>query len=189
MKLLFDFFPIILFFATFKFYDDHKEGILAATAVIIVATIVQVGISWWRSRKVEKLHLVTLVLVVIFGGATLWLEDELFIKWKPSVVNWLFAAAFLGSQFIGQKNLLERMMGSSIELPKAIWFRLNMAWVSFFTFLGLVNVWVVYSFDTETWVNFKLFGLLGLTVLFVIGQGLYLVRHIPDEDQSSSEQS
>lgn len=189
MKLLFDFFPIVLFFITFKQYEDQKEGILAATVVIIVATIVQVSISWWRSRKIEKLHVITLVLIIVFGGATLLLEDELFIKWKPTVVNWLFAAAFLGSQFIGRKNLVQRMMEGSLELPAEVWTRLNVSWALFFVLMGVLNVYVVYNFDTETWVNFKLFGLLGLTVLFVIGQGVYLMRHMPKDDEDEEEGS
>ena len=187
MKLLFDFFPIILFFVTFKMYDDAKEGILAATAVIIVATLVQVGISWWKTRRIEPLHLITLALVVLFGGATLVLEDEMFIKWKPSVVNWLFAAGFLGSHFIGRKNLVQRMMDKSIDLPAVIWQRLNFGWVGFFIFLGALNVYVVYNFDTQTWVNFKLFGLLGLTLVFVLLQGIYLMRHMPSEDEAKQD--
>ena len=115
MKLLFDFFPIILFFITFKFYDDPKEGLLAATAVIIVATIVQVGVSWIRNRKVERLHLITLALIVTFGGATLILEDEMFIKWKPSVVNWLFGVVFLGSQVHRQEEHYPADDGSDAE--------------------------------------------------------------------------
>ena len=110
MKLLFDFFPIILFFITFKLYDDTREGVLAATAVVIVATIIQVAITWLWKRKVEKMHLVTLVLIVVLGGATLLLKDEIFIKWKPTVVNWLFALVFLGSQFIGHSNIYKRLM-------------------------------------------------------------------------------
>ena len=188
MKLLFDFFPVVLFFITFKLYDDPKQGILAATAVIIVATIVQVGISWLRNRRVEKLHLITLVLIVVFGGITLALENEIFIKWKPTVVNWLFAVVFLGSQYLGKKNLIRRLMDANIDLPDPIWSRLNLGWVVFFALMGVLNLYVVYNFDTATWVDFKLFGLLGLTLLFVIGQGFYLVRHIkPDEDDAEGQ--
>ncbi len=182
MKLLFDFFPIVLFFVTFKLFDDQQQGILAATAVVIAATCVQVGITWLRQRKVENLHLVTLVLVVVLGGVTLLLEDEIFIKWKPTVVNWLFAAAFLASQFLGRQPLVQRMLGSSVSLPGAIWFRLNMSWVVFFTAVGFINLYVVYNFDTDTWVNFKLFGLMGLTLAFVVAQAFYMMRHTPDED-------
>lgn len=182
MKLLFDFFPILLFFITFKLYDDHREGVLAATAVVIVATIIQVGITWLVKRRVEKMHLITLALIVVLGGATLMLENEIFIKWKPTVVNWLFAAVFLGSQFIGKRSIVQRMMEHSVRLPAPVWTRLNASWVAFFTLLGVANLYVVYNFDTETWVNFKLFGLMGLTLAFVIAQGFYMVRHIlPDE--------
>ncbi len=182
MKILFDFFPVLLFFLTFKAYEDQQQGILAATAVIIAATAVQVGVSWWRRRKIETIHLVTLALVVVFGGATLVLQDEMFIKWKPTVVNWLFAAAFLGSEVIGERNVVERLMGESLELARPIWRRLNLAWVAFFFAMGLLNLYVVYNFDTETWVNFKLFGLMGLMLVFVLAQGLYMARHMPADD-------
>lgn len=182
MKFLFDFFPVLLFFITFKLHEDPQQGILVATAVIIAATIVQVGITWARNRQVERMHVITLVLVVIFGGATLLLEDEIFIKWKPTVVNWLFAIAFLASEYIGGKNIVRRMMEESVQLPDPVWRRLNFSWVGFFCVMGVINLYVVYNFDTDTWVNFKLFGLLGLTVLFVIAQGFYLARHMHDEN-------
>ncbi|HEX9583195.1 MAG TPA: septation protein A [Gammaproteobacteria bacterium] len=187
MKLLFDFFPVVLFFIAFKLHDDPQQGILVATGVIIAATIVQVAITWARTRRVEKLHLVTLALVVIFGGATLLLEDEIFIKWKPTVVNWLFAAAFLISEFIGKKNLVQRMMGESVQLPDFAWRRLNLSWILFFLTMGLLNLFVVYNFDTDTWVNFKLFGLLGLTLAFVVAQGFYLVRHMHDDEDAGEK--
>lgn len=187
MKLLYDFFPVLLFFVTYKLYDDPTEGILAATAVIIVATCVQVTITWVRERRVQRMHLVTLVLVVILGGITLALEDEIYVKWKPTAVNWLFAAVFLASQFVGRKNLVRRIMESKVALPDLVWTRLNLGWVSFFFFLGAVNLYVVYNFDTDTWVNFKLFGLMGLTVVFVFAQALYLMRHVSDEDAGEHE--
>jgi len=182
MKLLFDFFPVVLFFITFKMHDDTNQGILMATAVIIVATIVQVAISWMMSRKVESMHVITLVLVVTFGGITLLLEDEIFIKWKPTVVNWLFALAFLGSEYIGKKSFIRRLMEGNINLPDPVWKRLNLAWVGFFLVAGALNLYVVYNFDTDTWVNFKLFGLLALTVVFMVLQGLYLMRHVQHEE-------
>lgn len=182
MKLLFDFFPVALFFIAFKMHDDPQRGILVATGVIIVATVVQVAITWASKRRVEKMHLVTLTLVVVFGGATLLLKDEIFIKWKPTVVNWLFAAAFLLSEFVGKKNLVQRMMDESVQLPDYAWRRLNLSWVVFFVTMGLLNLYVVYNFDTDTWVNFKLFGLLGLTLVFVVAQGFYLVRHMQDDN-------
>lgn len=185
MKLLFDFFPIILFFITFKSFDDQQQGILYATAVVIVATIVQVAVTWFAKRKIEKMHLVTLVLVVILGGVTLALKDEIFIKWKPTVVNWLFGLAFLATQLVGKKTLVERVMGANVTLPSAVWRRLSMSWVCFFLVAGALNLYVVYNFDTGTWVNFKLFGLLGLTLVFVLGQAVYMMRHVPEETETA----
>jgi len=181
MKLLFDFFPIILFFAAYKL-----QGIYVATLVAIVATFVQVGWLWLRHRRVETMHLVTLGLIVVFGGATLYLHDEQFIKWKPTVINWLFGLAFLASQFVGNKPFIQRMMGGNIELPPSVWARLNLSWALFFLFLGAANLFVVYAFDTDTWVNFKLFGMLGLTLAFVIVQAFFLSRYLP-EPQSDKE--
>jgi intracellular septation protein len=173
MKLLFDFFPILLFFLTFKFFD-----IYVATAVAIGSSFLQVSVSWFISRKFEPMHLVTLAIVTIFGGLTLYLQDEMFIKWKPTVINWLFGLAFLGSQWIGDKPLIERMLSANISLPDRIWRRLNTGWTGFFFLLGGINLLVVYNFDTATWVNFKLFGMMGLTVVFVVIQSLYLSRHM-----------
>ena len=176
MKFLYDFFPIVLFFIAYKLY-----GMYVATAVIIVSSLLQVGYSWFRHRKVEKMHLITLVIVLVFGGLTLILQDPVFIKWKPTVVNWLFATAFLGSQFIGAKTLVERMMSTQIDLPSPVWRRLNLTWVAFFVVSGAVNIYVAYNFSEDTWVNFKLFGVLGLTIAFIIIQAFYISRHLPDE--------
>lgn len=173
MKFLVDFFPILLFFVAYKVYD-----IYVATAVAIAAAFIQVGIHWFKHKKFEKSHLITLAILVVFGGATILLQDEMFIKWKPSVVNWIFAVAFLGSQFIGNKTIVERMMSKSVTLPAAIWLKLNMSWVIFFIALGIINLFVVYNFDTDTWVNFKLFGMMGLTIMFVIAQAIYMSRHM-----------
>lgn len=178
MKLLFDFFPIVLFFVTYKLY-----GIYAATVVAMVASGCQVSYSWFKHRKVETMHLITFVLILVMGGATLYLQDELFIKWKPTLINWLFGAAFLGSHFFGEKTFIERMMQNNLTLPRPIWRRLNLGWAFFFGFLGSANVYVVYSFDTDTWVNFKLFGMLGLTLVFVVLQTAYLYRHIPQTEE------
>jgi intracellular septation protein len=178
MKILADFFPILLFFITFKLYD-----IYAATIVAIVATAVQVAYVWFRTRRVEPTHIITLVLIIVFGGATLYFKDEMFIKWKPTVVNWLFGLAFLLSQLFGSRTLIERMLGGKISLPPPVWRRLNLMWVLFFIVLGGVNVFVLYTVDTATWVNFKLFGLLGLTFLFVLLQSIYLARYAPEQDK------
>jgi len=183
MKLLFDFFPVVLFFLTFKWYDDPQQGILAATAVIIVATGVQVAVNWIRLRRVEKVHLITLALLVTMGGVTLLLQDEIYIKWKSTVFFWVLAVAFLGSQFIGGKTLVQRFFDSKFEPPGSVWTVLNLAWAVFFLCLGGLNLYVVYNFSTDAWVNFKLFGLTGMMFVFIFAQMLYLFRYmIPDED-------
>jgi intracellular septation protein len=173
MKFLFDLFPILLFFLAYKLYD-----IYVATAVAIGAAFVQTGAYWLKHRKFEKMHLVTLGILVLFGGLTLALHDPMFIKWKPTVVNWLFGIAFLGSQVIGKKTLIERMMGHAISAPSAVWGRLNWAWTLFFVFMGLLNLYVAFNFSEDTWVNFKLFGMMGLTLVFVFAQAFYLSRYM-----------
>lgn len=189
MKLLFDFFPILLFFVTYKFgpaltfIDDpwlKENPIYLATIVAIVASVGQVGFTWIKNRKLENTHLLSLGLIVVFGGATLYLKDPMFIKWKPTVLNWLFGTVFLGSQFIGKKAAIERMLGSQLELPQPVWRRLNLAWTVFFFLGGGINLLVAYNFDEATWVNFKLFGMLGLTFVFVILQSMYLSRYLPE---------
>jgi intracellular septation protein len=171
MKFLYDFFPIVLFFVAFKLY-----GIYTATAVAIAASVLQVAIYWLKYRKFENMHLITLAIITVFGGATLLLEDEIFIKWKPTVLNWLFAIVFLGSQFIGKKTIVERVMGANIQLKAAEWIKLNLSWVVFFVALGALNLYVLYNYDTDTWVNFKLFGMLGLSLVFMIIQTSYIMR-------------
>lgn len=199
MKFFYDFFPILLFFIVYKFYgaippgaieminalplmsltpSEPAHAIYLATAVAILASIVQVSLYWLRNRHVERMHLISLALITIFGGATLALHDPVFIKWKPTILNWLFAAVFLGSQWIGGKTLVERVMGHAVTVPAAIWRRINLAWVGFFLFAGLANLYVAYNFREETWVDFKLFGLMGLTLVFVFAQALYLSRHM-----------
>jgi intracellular septation protein len=183
MKLLFDFFPILLFFIAYKMYDIYM-----ATAVIIVASIVQVSWFWFKNRRVEKMHLVTLVLVIILGGATIYFQSPDFIKWKPTVVNWAFAIAFFGSQFIGKKTLLQRMLEEQITVTsKHVWVNLNIAWVLFFIFMGIINLYVAFNFEENTWVNFKLFGMMGLTLIFVFGQGFYLAKYITESSNNKTE--
>ncbi len=177
MKILADFFPIILFFIVYKLYN-----IYAATASAIVVSFLQVTIYWVKFRKVDRMQLITLALVVVLGGATLLLHKEIYIKWKPTILNWVFAAVFFASQYIGKKPIIKRMMEKNVSLPEAVWGRLNLSWVGFFVLMGIANLYVVYNFDTDVWVNFKLFGMLGLTVIFVIIQAFYLARHIePDK--------
>lgn len=205
MKLLIDFLPIVIFFIVYKFAPETVElispllnaeqtqlitdmpAIVLATAVLIPATMLQIVYTKISTGKVETMHLVTLALVVLMGGATVILQDKTFIQWKPTVVNWLFAVAFFGSQFIGKKTILERMMGQNLTLPDNAWKNLNYAWVAFFTFSGIANLYVAYNFSENIWVNFKLFGLLGLTILFIIAQSFYLYRFMNPEDADKSE--
>jgi intracellular septation protein len=174
MQLLFDFLPVIAFFVAYKLAD-----IYVATLVIIVATILQVSIYWVRTRRFNPMHLVSAGLVLVFGSLTLAMHSPVFIMWKPTIVNWLFAAAFLASQWqlFGGRPLVERLMTSAdakLILDPALWRRLNLAWVVFFVLMGAANLAVFRAFDESTWVNFKLFGMLGLTFLFVIAQGFWV---------------
>jgi len=178
MKQLLEFIPVILFFITYKVYD-----IYTATAVIIVATIIQVGISWFVNKKVETMQWITLGLIIIMGGATLYLQDEQFIKWKLTIIEWLFGLAFLGSQFFGKKTFVERMMGASIELPAPIWKRLNIAWALFFISVGGINIYVMKNFNTDDWVTFKTFGVPGLMLVFIVIQMLFIYKHIPEPEE------
>ena len=176
MKLLYDFFPIIIFFIAFKL-----AGIYVATASAMAISLLQVITYWFKYRRFEKMQLTTLIMIVLLGGATLLLHKEIFIKWKISVINWLFAAACLASQWIGKKNLVQRLLEEKISLSTKIWRRLNAFWVVYFLTLGFINLYVIYHFSTNTWVNFKLFGILGLTLAFVILQAIYLAKHVKDE--------
>ncbi|RMG93035.1 MAG: septation protein A [Zetaproteobacteria bacterium] len=179
MKMLYDLFPVLLFFVAYKWQD-----IYTATAVLILASLVQTIVHRLRQGRFETSHLITLALVLVFGGATLLLHDELFIKWKPTVINWLFGIAFLASHWIGNKPIIARMLDTKIDLPETVWRRLNAGWGTFFLVLGALNLYVAFAFDTDTWVNFKLFGLMGLTLLFIIAQSIYLAKHLQTEQST-----
>jgi intracellular septation protein len=205
MKLLADFLPIILFFAAFKYADSHKDWaaafasehfgflvsggavgageapVLLATVVVIVATLAQVLVLKLRGRKVDTMLWVSLALVVVLGGLTIWFHSETFIKWKPTLLYWVMAGAFLLGPLLLGKNLLRMLLGEQLVLPEPVWRRLNWAWVGFFGTMGALNLWVAYNFSTDTWVNFKLFGSIGLMLVFTVAQGLYLSRYLPDE--------
>ncbi|HRI17826.1 MAG TPA: septation protein A, partial [Burkholderiaceae bacterium] len=164
------------------------EGpVLLATLVVIVATLAQIGYLVARGRKVDLMLWVSLTLVVVLGGATVWFHNETFIKWKPSMLYWAMGLAFWISQAVFRKNLLRTLMGDQLDLPAGIWQRLNFAWIAFFGLMGLLNLYVAYSFSTDTWVNFKLFGGLGLMLLFTLAQGVYLSRHLKHEDEAVAE--
>ncbi|MGE0803559.1 MAG: septation protein A [Lautropia sp.] len=182
-KLLFDLFPILLFFIAYKYAD-----IYTATGVAIAATFVQIGWLKLRGRRVETMQWLGLGVIVVFGGLTLLLHDETFIKWKPTILYWLFGTGLVIARLTG-RNLMKTLMGSQLVLPEPVWDRLNQLWIGYFAVMGALNLWVAYSFETDTWVNFKLFGTLGLTLVFVLLQGLYLGRHIkePDAEQSPAD--
>jgi len=179
MKLLIDFFPIALFFAAFKLWD-----IYTATAVAIVATIAQITYLRLRHGKVQAMQWLGLGVIVLFGGATLLAHSETFIKWKPTVLYWLMGGALLLGQLVWRKNFIQSLMGEQLTLPAPVWLRLNWAWSGFFAVMGILNLWVAYTFDTATWVNFKLFGGMGLMIAFAIGQSVYLLRYMKEEEAS-----
>jgi intracellular septation protein len=178
MKFLFDLFPVALFFVAFKLFD-----IYVATAVAIAATAVQVAWLKVRGKPVHVMLWASFAIIVLFGGATLFLQDETYIKWKPTVLYWLAGVVFLGALAFKQ-NLVKGVMGEGIELPEPVWRKLAVAWGVFFLFKGTLNLWVAYNFSTETWVNFKLFGGMGIMLAFVIAQALWIARYLPDEDKS-----
>jgi intracellular septation protein len=180
MKLLFDFFPVILFFIAFKLY-----GMSVGIIVAMVAVTVQLAAFWLRHRHFETMQLITAGLIISLGGISLLYHNELFFKWKPTAVNWIFAVVFIASQWIGQKPLIQRLMEKNVSLPNAVWRRLNMTWISFFILMGGANLYVVYHYSTDTWVNFKLFGVLGLTLVFILAQAIYLAKHM---EESTSHQ-
>ena len=176
MKLLVDFFPILLFFAAFKFAD-----IYVATGVAIVATVVQIAWLRYTRGRVEPMQWISLGVIVLFGGATIALHNETFIKWKPTVLYWLMGGTLLIGQVVFRKNLLKSVMGRELELPEDAWRVTMWSWIAFLAAMGVINLWVAFNFDTNTWVNFKLFGGMGLMVLFILGQALYLGRHMKTE--------
>jgi intracellular septation protein len=181
MKLLLDFFPIVLFFVAFKVWD-----IYIATGVAIAATIAQ--IAWFRysTGKVEPMQWLSLGIIVVFGGATILAHDETFIKWKPTVLYWLMGGTLAVGLLGFRKNLLKSVMGAQLELPETAWRAMTWSWVAFFAVMGVLNLWVAFNFDTATWVNFKLFGGLGLMAVFVVGQALYLGRYMKDGKEAGA---
>jgi intracellular septation protein len=177
MKFLFDLFPVILFFVAFKFF-----GIYPATAVAIGATFVQIGWVWYRHRKIDNMLWVSLGVIVVFGGATLLLHDETFIKWKPTVLYWLFGVVLLTAEIGFRKNLIKAMMEKQMALPDAVWRKLLMSWAGFFTVMGALNLYVAFNYSTDAWVNFKLFGGMGLMLVFVVLQALMLAKYVDSKD-------
>ena len=178
MKSFFEILPLILFFVAFKLY-----GVFVATGVAVAVSLLQVGVLLILRKKVELMQWITLIVLVVFGGVTLLFHDEMFIKWKPTVVNAFFALAFLGSQWVGDRPFIQRMLESKVSLSSQKWKRLNLSWVVFFTFLAVVNLYVAYQFSTDVWVNFKIFGILGLTLVFTLLQGVFLLKGVAEKKE------
>jgi len=184
MKILFDFFPVLAFFIAYYLPDDRDQALYIATAVAIIAAIIQVSAWWLIRKKIEKMHIITLLIILFLGGATLLFHNKHFFMWKPTAVNWLFALAFIGGHFIGKKNMVQRMMDHAISVPQHVWNVLNWSWVTFFLLMGALNIYVAYNFAEEVWVNFKLFGMLGLTIVFAVGQAIYLSRYMTELEET-----
>ncbi|NUU66611.1 septation protein A [Enterobacteriaceae bacterium BIT-l23] len=178
MKQLLDFLPLIVFFAFYKLYD-----IFVATGALIIATALALIFTWYKYRKVEKMTLVTFVLVAVFGGLTLFFHSDEFIKWKVTAIYGLFAAALLIGQWVMKKNLIKTMLGKEITLPDSVWSRLNLAWALFFIICGLANIYVAFWLPQNVWVNFKVFGLTALTLVFTLLSGVYMYRHMAPEQK------
>ena len=177
MKFLFEMFPIILFFAAFKF-----RGIFFATGVAIAASLLQIGYTYLKNKKIEPPMLISLAVILVFGGATLIVHNEIFIKWKPTILYWIFAMVLFTARIIWKKNLMQSMLGKQINVPAPVWERLNYSWSAFFALMGGINLFVAYHFPTNIWVNFKLFGIFGLMIVFVIIQGVMLSPYIKEDE-------
>ncbi len=213
MKLFLDFLPLLLFFAVGKYADHNQEwaarfatdhfgfmvsgggvgpeeaSALLATIVVILATGIQITCLLARGKKVDVMLWVTFALVVVLGGATIWFHNPIFVMWKPSALYWAMGLAFWGSQTIFRKNLLQTMIGQDLQLPTPVWQRLNFAWIAFFGLLGLLNLYVAYTFSYSNWLTFKVFGVTGLMLVFMVAQGFYVGKHLEPEPSKTPEQS
>jgi intracellular septation protein len=174
MKVLADLFPVLLFFAVYKL-----GNIYAATVAAMAAAALQGAWLWWHNGRLPPMQAMVIGLIVGLGALTLALHDPVFIKWKPTLVNWAFALVLIGGELIGRKGMLERLLGAQLSLTRSVWQRLSWSWIVFFAAMGALNLFVAYSYDLDTWVDFKLYGVLGLTLVFTLLQGLYLSRHLP----------
>ncbi len=180
MKILFDLFPVILFFAAFKLF-----GIYVATAAAIAATVAQILWTKWRHGKVDTMLWVSFAIIAVFGGATLVLHDETFIKWKPTILYWVFSTVLLFSNLLFRKNLMRALLKDKLALPNRVWHRLNLAWSAFFAVLGFINLYVAFNYPTDSWVNFKLFGATGLMIAFVLVQAAMLAKYVDEEKENN----
>ncbi|CAI0776793.1 Probable intracellular septation protein A [Serratia proteamaculans] len=178
MKQFLDFLPLIVFFAFYKLYD-----IYVASGALIVATALALVFTWFKYRKIEKMTLITFLMVLVFGTLTLVFHNDLFIKWKVTIIYCLFALALLISQLVLKKPLVQRMLGKELTLPDKVWNTLNLAWAIFFLVCGLANIYVAFWLPQSVWVNFKVFGLTALTLVYTLLSGVYIYRHMPEEQK------
>ena len=176
MKFFFDLLPVLAFFVAFQL-----AGIYVATAVAIATTFVQVAWLKLRGKRVDAMLWASFVIIVVFGGATLVLKDETVIKWKPTVLYWMLGAVIGGAALVFRRNLIRAMLSEQVRLPDPVWNRLNWSWVGFFVFMGGLNLYVAFNYSTDLWVNFKLFGGMGLMLVFVVVQAFFLARHVEDK--------
>jgi intracellular septation protein len=190
MQAFVDFLPIIVFFAVFKLYGyvgPAEDAILAATAAIMIVMTVQIALQWYFKRTVSKMLLISGALVLVFGGITLVLRNALFIQWKPTIFYILLALACLATRFFTRETLVERIMGHAVELPGPVWRQLNWIWIGFCVAIGAINIYVVYNFSQEQWVTFKVYGLIGLSLLMALVSGLWIAKHLPEEEAKKGE--
>jgi intracellular septation protein len=184
MKLFIDFFPALAFLLALIIPADHEQSVYFATEVLIAATVLQVGVVWLIHRRVDRQYLIILAVVLVLGGATLLFRDPEFIKWKPSVVFWIFSAICLASEFIGKQNIARRFLGSAFDAPPHVWMRVNLSLILFFLTLGFINLFVAYNYDTETGAYFKVFGFLGINFVFILGLVISLSRYMIEPDDN-----
>jgi len=187
MKLFIDFFPLAVFFLTFKVFTE--QDFITATIALMVASVMQISFTWFKDKKIEKMHVIVLVLVLLFGSLTVLFDDPLFVKWKVTIVEWLFAAALLGSQFIGKQNFIERLFSQHFDAPRSVWLKVNLAWITFFTAMGFLNLYVAFNFSLDTWVDFKVIWLTVITFAFMIVQSLFLVKYFKEPEEQTTESS
>jgi len=213
MKLLLDFLPLVFFFVTYKVagmnaeaaaaFTSHWFGgfvsggvvgpkeapVMLATIVVIIATLFQVAFMKFNKRRIDLMLWISLAMIVVLGGATVWFHNETFVKWKPSVFCWAMGLVLWISQAFFHRNLLRQTLGEEIELPDFAWQRLNFAWIAYFALLGLVNLWVAYAFSTDAWASFHTFGSFGISIAFIVGQGFYLAKHLPPEPAEGTDRA
>ena len=182
MKQLLDFIPLIIFFTVYKLHD-----IYAATGALMATTLLQMIVVWFMYKKLERSQLITLALVLVFGAMTLFFHNEAFIKWKVTVLYAAFGSALWISQFLFQQPLLKKMLGKEMSLPDTVWNRINFSWGLFFWILGALNVYIAFYLPTEIWVDFKVFGVLGLMLVSTLLTGIYIYRYLPTNNQQDKE--